>query len=687
MNENGAHGERLDSWKSICDYLERDVSTLLRWEKEKGLPIHRIPGGQRQAVYAFRDELDAWLAKPNHEPGAEQALPNGNRRVPVHEIPADAFAQASATSAKLRIAFGWRLALYVFGGILIFLLLAVSGFRYLDHRLSFHVPEFVGQQQLTDNGLNKYGLLTNGKQLYFGQSENGWLALVAMPEDGGAVRTVWNPPANVWPVDLSPDGRKLMAYTYVSPERERPLWIVPLDGGEPHRVADVMARSAAFAPNGRTIAYAKGEKIYLIAEDGSSTREIGSFNGLPDELHWSEDGERLRFMLVDEGTDLPSSSWELVSTDGMKKTTLRSLPSTMAFRLGKSWTRANPENAYFLIMDSSHNKGESAWLAQFGARWWEPPLQMSEIQLSMKMMTGMAFDRGTQRLFVLGGSGARGSFVRFDPQTNGFREILPGIAGEYLDYSRDGQWIAFVNLAVGKESLWVSKADGSNMRQLTSLPDNVQLPRWSPDGRQIAYMFLKPDHPWRIYILELATGVAREASEGNDNQGAPSWSPDGRFLVYGTVQCQPSHSCVIRRIDLSTGKVQTLPGSEGLFTARWSPDGRWIAAMRLEQHQVFLFDVQTSRWHKLADAMEGTDLSWSADSRYLYTNFGGPNARIERIRATDGQRETVADLHSQNMFNLAEVGDIGFSLAPDNSLILHRRDDSLEIYSYELRER
>jgi len=53
--------ERLDSWKEIAAYLGRDVRTVRRWEEEKGLPVHRVPGGERRAVFAYRSEIDAWL--------------------------------------------------------------------------------------------------------------------------------------------------------------------------------------------------------------------------------------------------------------------------------------------------------------------------------------------------------------------------------------------------------------------------------------------------------------------------------------------------------------------------------------------------------------------------------------------------------------------------------------------------
>ncbi len=51
---------RLDSWKEIAAYLRRDERTAIRWE-EKGMPVHRVPGGKRQAVFAYTEELDAWM--------------------------------------------------------------------------------------------------------------------------------------------------------------------------------------------------------------------------------------------------------------------------------------------------------------------------------------------------------------------------------------------------------------------------------------------------------------------------------------------------------------------------------------------------------------------------------------------------------------------------------------------------
>ena len=64
---------RLDSWKEIARYLDRDVRSVQRWERERGLPIHRMPG-QKGTVFAYESELDSWLHSRRHETAAADPL-------------------------------------------------------------------------------------------------------------------------------------------------------------------------------------------------------------------------------------------------------------------------------------------------------------------------------------------------------------------------------------------------------------------------------------------------------------------------------------------------------------------------------------------------------------------------------------------------------------------------------------
>ena len=65
----GTTADFLDSWKDIARYLQRDVRTVMRWERTRGLPVHRLPGGKKAAVYALKSELEAWRATA---PGPEE---------------------------------------------------------------------------------------------------------------------------------------------------------------------------------------------------------------------------------------------------------------------------------------------------------------------------------------------------------------------------------------------------------------------------------------------------------------------------------------------------------------------------------------------------------------------------------------------------------------------------------------
>src|ERR1039458_8656436 len=58
---NGSLGTRLDCWKEIAAYLGKVERTVKRWDVDRGLPIHRVPGGGRASVYAYTSELDKWL--------------------------------------------------------------------------------------------------------------------------------------------------------------------------------------------------------------------------------------------------------------------------------------------------------------------------------------------------------------------------------------------------------------------------------------------------------------------------------------------------------------------------------------------------------------------------------------------------------------------------------------------------
>src|SRR5437870_2612604 len=84
MGEIG--NNRLDFWKEVAAYVHRDITTVIRWKSERGLPVHHVPGGKRHAVFAYTEEIDAWLSNGWHRaksPEREAAVSPRQTAVPL----------------------------------------------------------------------------------------------------------------------------------------------------------------------------------------------------------------------------------------------------------------------------------------------------------------------------------------------------------------------------------------------------------------------------------------------------------------------------------------------------------------------------------------------------------------------------------------------------------------------------
>ena len=102
-------------------------------------------------------------------------------------------------------------------------------------------------------------------------------------------------------------------------------------------------------------------------------------------------------------------------------------------------------------------------------------------------------------------------------------------AYDVADFSRDGQWMTYV--AYPEDTLWRSRVDGSQKLQLTFLPMEPYLPRWSPDGKRIAFQGRTPGKPWIMHII---------SSDGGDLEEIRPWYgeigslADGNSVVFST---------------------------------------------------------------------------------------------------------------------------------------------------------
>lgn len=685
--ENG----RLDGWKAISDHLGWHVRTVMRWEQSRGLPVHRVPGGQRHAVFAFRQELDEWLKNGHldHEDLVEdtELQPNAVASDRTDSgFPGAAFQEMSASldsGTELAHSSRWSDRRKVIWGTAGLMLLAIVGYAF--HLVAFPSRiQFTDIIQLTNDGALKEGLITDGRTLYFGEHIGSKVILASASVDGGRVRTIPTPFAQVIPADISPDGNDLLVLVREGIEIERELWIVPVLGGQPRQLGSIRCHTAAWSPDGRKIAFSSQDSIYLTSDQGQTIRQIQSFDTAPEALLWSRDGKRLRFELWD--SKRPSFSfWELAFGDqeATQISSLVPLRSVNGYCWGRSMTLDESGRSF---VGGGECGEERIYLLEKHQVSWNPQFELLATDSSIRNPTDLALDTRSKRVFVTSDSavpnddrgGERLDLFRIDANKREFRPFLPGIFAADVDFSRDGTQIAFIRRS--DQTMWISHSDGTSPRQVEFPATQFELPRWSPDGKWIAFMAQLPGRPWRIFVVSATGGSPREASIGEDNQGAPTWSPDGNWIAYGNVVCEAAQNCAVHKLNISTRQEFKVPGSDDLGTARWSPDGHYIAALNPVNREVSVFDLTSGRWRKLYKGVNGNDLSWSADSRYVYaSNPSGNQPEILRIALKDASVETAVDLRS--VAALSGRIDTWFTLAPDGSIIFSRQLGANEIYS------
>jgi Tol biopolymer transport system component len=177
---------------------------------------------------------------------------------------------------------------------------------------------------------------------------------------------------------------------------------------------------------------------------------------------------------------------------------------------------------------------------------------------------------------------------------------------DQIDLSRDGQRLAF---SLGGASIWVRDLEReTNMRISFSQGDHYT-PKWSPDGKWLAYG-TNHSHPTEI-IRRLASGRGEEESllATEHLTQLSDWSPSGNHLLFQ--QLTPDNDFDIMQLTLEDGSVETVVSTPYLErSARYSPDGRWVSYESTESGITEVYAL----------ALDGTG------GKYLVSSGGGTNA-------------------------------------------------------------
>jgi Tol biopolymer transport system component/DNA-binding winged helix-turn-helix (wHTH) protein len=517
--------------------------------------------------------------------------------------------------------------------------------------------------------------VTDGVHLYFieGMPFTTGSGIAQVSDAGGETTWIETTLQGAFAVSsVSPDRSQLfVARSANGGSAEIDLWAQPLPAGTPHPVGNIHALLATWTPDGTHIVYGDGDTIMVANGDGSEPRKLAKVPGMVFLIRYSPDGRRIRFDLTDTKID-SNSIWEM-DADGKNAHPLFPDWKESTFQGGGSWS---PDGNFYYFV-AGRDEAQGIWVVREHSPTYRK-MNMSPSRLtSGPLRYGPPVpSRDGKRLFVLGEE-PRVELLSYDAKARRFDPFLSGLSAGGVAFSADQNWIAYVSYP--DMSLWRSRVDGRDKMQLTFPPARVYGPRWSPDGSQIAFMDIRFNSPWTIYKVSPHGGTPEAILVTDTNYADPTWTPDGKSIVVG----KNDELGGIYRLELSSKGVLLIPGSNGFFSPRVSPDGRYISALTVDSSKLMMFDTKSQQWSKL---MEGEQLGyneWSHDGRYIFLRqIRGDAAELVRVRVADRTMNRVLSL--KEFPQLSDTFSLTVGLTPTDAPLLMRDRSIQEIYALEL---
>ena len=545
-------------------------------------------------------------------------------------------------------------------------------------------PRILAYSQITHDGRQKPSttwaelipspLLTDGSRVYF--YEWGPTTVAQVSTSGGEAVPVTMGLERAGLDDISPSGSEMLCGVSPAMGALPTLWVVPLPAGSPRRVGDVLAQDAAWFPNGQRIVYARDADLYVARSDGSQARKLLTAAGRARWPRISPDGQRIRYTAVDLPTGV-RSLWE-VSIDGKNPHPLLPEWNHPSAECCGNWT---PDGKYFVFQSTRSGRTDIWALRDKASLFRKGNLQPVQLTTGPLNYWAPLPSRDGKRIYAVGEQ-PRGELMRYDPRLRQSVPYLAGISAEQLRFSRDGQWAAYI--AYPENTLWRSKVDGTERLQLTFPPMSSAMPRWSPDGKQIAFAGAEKGQPLGIYLVSAGGGTPQKVAPQALNPMDPDWLPDGNSMIFGDVFVSPAAITGIHSLDLRTRQVATLPGSDGLWSPRLSPDGHYVVSLSRDSNRLMLLDMTTHRTAELASGAFVGWPEWSHDSKSVVFEFRkrrDTSNSIFRVRIGDRKLEEILSLKGLHL--AGNFGDWS-GLAPDDSPLMLLQAASQEIYALDL---
>jgi tol-pal system beta propeller repeat protein TolB len=201
-----------------------------------------------------------------------------------------------------------------------------------------------------------------------------------------------------------------------------------------------------------------------------------------------------------------------------------------------------------------------------------------------------------QRVYFSSNQTGRFEIYSIDVNGGNLQQLTNGIGSLYApELSPDGSKIVFTNHGNG---IWVMNADGSNPHAIT-FKDDID-PTWSPDGSMIAFASNRSGTR-QLYVARANGNNVEQVTDLNNMGGRSSWSPDGRQLAFYR---GPAGDHDIYVININGEGLDRLTNGGDNLGPSWSPDGEWIAftSFRDGNNEIYMVRPNGNRETRLTNS-------------------------------------------------------------------------------------
>jgi Tol biopolymer transport system component len=653
--------DRLDSWKEIALYLNRDVTTVQRWEKREGMPVHRHLHDRMGSVYASRAELDVWT----HSRSLRAAQDNENN-VPSAQAPVGPPHLPTSTSRK------WKFVLpLAAAGVA----LAIGAYLWVQRTEYFWrnpisaarfqtVTDFDGAEQAA-------AVSRDGHFVAFLSDRDGqmdvWVTQVGSGQfhnlTRGSAKDIANP--SVRTLGFSPDGSLVTFWLRRQGSASGSgidIWGVPTLGGQPSPYLEGVAEYEWSHDGSRLAYHTPGPGDPLFVSSGNRRVEGPPIYTAPSGLHshfpsWAPD---MAFIYFVQGS-LPDKLdiWRISPTGGTPERVTshygRVSHPVLLDRRTLMYLASDPDGSgpwlysmdverriphrltsvlerYTSLAASADGRRLAVTLASPKKTLWrlriaDSPIEFSgPTRISLTTSTGFSPRRGSNYLLYVSATSTSESIWKLADGAG--TELWSGQGARIFGgpaISPDGRYVAFSVRQHGQKLLYVIQVDGTNVRIVTDSLDLQGAPAWAPDGQSITSA---ADDHGVPHLFRVPVDGRSPTLFVQEYSLDPTWAPDGRFVVYSGADIGTTFSVKAATADAAARPLPALTLTRGARHLAFLPGGRALVFLRGEiQHKnLWLLDLDTGAERQL------TNLTPEFDIRDFDISPDGREVVLERVQ-------------------------------------------------------